>query len=302
MHIPSYSKVFAIGHKQILDLFDGSVLVEEKIDGSQFSMCRKDGELFCRSKGKDLVIDAPEKMFERAVETAKSLDLHDGWIYRCEYLQKPHHNTLTYDRIPDKHLILFDIDVGLEDYMSSGIKRDEANRIGLEVSPFLYIGNVCNLELLLDFLNCESVLGGTKIEGVVVKNYSKFTPDGKAMMGKYVSEKFKEKHQTQWKKTSPQQNDILQSIIESFTTEARWEKAIQHLAEQGKLEGSPRDIGPLIKEIPEDIRAECEDEIKDVLFKWAWGHIRRGVTKGAAEWYKERLAKAAFDERKNNAD
>ena len=29
---------------------------------------------------------------------------------------------------------------------------------------------------------------------------------------------------------------------------------------------------------------------------------KRGVTKGMPEWYKERLAKAAFDERKNNAD
>ena len=295
MHIPSYSKVFAIGHKQILDLFDGSVLVEEKIDGSQFSMCRKDGELFCRSKGKDLVIDAPEQMFVKAVEVAKSLDLVDDWTYRCEYLSKPKHNTLAYDRIPKQHLILFDIDMGLENYCHWNHKAMEAERLGLDVAPMLFMGDVTDLDMFLMFLERESVLGGTKIEGVVVKNYKKFTPDGKAMMGKYVSEKFKEKHRTQWKKTSPQQNDILQSLIESFTTEARWEKAIQHLAEQGKLEGSPRDIGPLIKEIPEDIRAECEDEIKDVLFKWSWPHIRRGVTKGAAEWYKERLAKAAFD-------
>jgi len=295
MHISSYPKVHAIGHKQILELFDGPVLVEEKIDGSSFSMMRKDGELFCRSRGKDLVIDAPEQMFIRAVETAKGLDLHDGWTYRCEYLSKPHHNTLTYGRIPNQHLILFDIAIGLEDYMTPADKQVEAKRIGLEMVPVFYEGHVESLGQLLGFLDTASVLGNVKIEGIVVKNYAKFTRDGKVMMGKYVSEKFKESHRTAWKKTSPQQGDVLQSLIESFATEARWEKAIQHLREKGELEGSPRDIGPLIKEIPEDIKAECEDDIKDALFRWAFPHIRRGATKGFPEFYKSRLAKAAFE-------
>lgn len=216
--IRSYPKVLAVGHKRILDLFDSPVVVEEKIDGSQFSMTRLNGELVCRSKGKTLVIDAPEKMFGRAVETARKLDLRDGWVYRCEYLQKPQHNTLAYSRVPEKHLIIFDIDRGEEDYMTWPQKQKEASRIGLEVVPALYLGSIENIDQLLELLETDSVLGNVKVEGIAIKNYAKFTPEGKVMMGKYVSEKFKEQHKTAWKKTNPRQKDILQSFIESFGT------------------------------------------------------------------------------------
>ena len=40
-----------------------------------------------------------------------------------------------------------------------------------------------------------------------------------------------------------------ETMLDNYRTVARWEKAIQHLNESGRLENSPRDIGPLIKEI-----------------------------------------------------
>jgi len=41
----SYPSVYAIGHKAIEEIFLGPVLIEEKIDGSQFSWGIIDGEL-----------------------------------------------------------------------------------------------------------------------------------------------------------------------------------------------------------------------------------------------------------------
>ena len=69
----------------------------------------------------------------------------------------------------------------------------------------------------------------------------------------------------------------------------------QDLQERGLLEGSPRDIGALIKEVPADISKECADEIKDKLFAWAWPHIQRMTTRGLPEWYKEQLLKQQFE-------
>ena len=113
MNIHSYPSVYAIGHKAISNLFVGPVVVEEKVDGSQFSMALLDGVLVCRSKGAQLVVDAPEKMFQRAVDVARSLQLTPGWVYRCEFLGKPKHNTLAYARIPERHLIVFDVCSGV---------------------------------------------------------------------------------------------------------------------------------------------------------------------------------------------
>lgn len=293
-HIYSYPTVYALGHSAIRDIFSGPVVVDEKIDGSQFSMAILDGELVCRSKGKDLVLDAPEKMFLSAVETARSLDLHPGWLYRCEFLSKPKHNTLAYARVPAKGLIVYDIGTGLEEYLGPDWKCREAERLGLEVVPLLREGIVSSIVDLDSLLETDSILGGTKIEGVVVKNYGLFTPEKKVAMGKYVSERFKEVHSADWRARNPARADLVLRIIEEYRTEARWEKGVQHLREMGMLEGSPRDIGPLIREVPEDVKKECEQAIKDALFDYAWPAIQRGIVRGLPEWYKRRLAESAF--------
>lgn len=293
-HISSYPSVYAIGHKAITELLRGSVIIEEKVDGSQFSMCRTNGVLSCRSKGKDLLVDAPEKMFMKAVATAKSLDLMDGWTYRCEYLQSPKHNTLAYERTPKGHLIVFDIMIGPESYLSPFCKETESLRIGLECVPLLFHGLVESFDSLTQLLNRTSCLGGCKIEGFVVKNYDLFTVDKKVAVGKYVSEDFKERHGVEWRKSNPTQGDIVETLIKSLRTEARWSKAIQHLRDDGKLTDTPQDIGPLLQEVQSDVEKEESDAVKDALFRHFWPQIKRRIANGFPEFYKERLAKSAF--------
>ena len=295
----SYTEIYALGHRALANLFDDEVLIEEKIDGSQFSFGRFAGELKCRSKGKEMHPDFPEKMFSRAVTTVKDLPLHDGWAYRAEYLSKPKHNALAYDRMPNNNLIIFDINAGYESYLLYEEKVIEAERIGLETVPMLFRGTVGRREQIEAMLAIPSRLGGQTIEGVVIKNYAKFGPNKKALMGKFVSEAFKEVHAREWKKANPKAGDIIQSLIESYGTEARWQKALLHMRERGEIEGSPRDIGPLMKEVWPDIVKECREEILDVLWRWADDKIRRGVTRGLPDWYKRLLLESQFEKAEN---
>lgn len=295
----TYPKLYALGQRIIADIFQDEVIVEEKIDGSQFSFGIFDGEVRCRSKGAILNLLAPEKMFILAVETVKKLAesglLTDGVTYRAEYLAKPKHNTLAYDRAPANYLIGFDVNYAHEHYLSYQEKVDVFARLGLETVPLLHSGMIDNLQVFRELLSTQSILGGQKVEGVVVKNYSKFGPDGKAMMGKFVSEEFKEVHKGDFKERNPGQNDIITQLINVYKTPARWRKSIQHLKEAGKLEGSPKDIGLLMKEVKIDVAAECKDEIKDKLYQWAWEQIGRGIISGLPEWYKEELLKQSFE-------
>lgn len=144
-------------------------------------------------------------------------------------------------------------------------------------------------------LNHESCLGGAKVEGIVVKAYGRFTRDGKTMMGKYVSEVFKEKHVEDWKLRNPGSGDRVTQIINMLRTEARWQKAVQHLREQGVLLGEPKDIGPLIGELKRDLFEEELDWLKQRLFKEFIDDVVRGVLRGFPEWYKEKLLERAFD-------
>jgi hypothetical protein len=309
----SYSSIFNLGHKAIQDLLKGEVLVEEKIDGSQisFGLIETDPgdssyspdeaglSLRVRSKGAVMHPDAPEKMFTEGVNAVKAIQhkLHPNWTYRGEYLKKPKHNSLVYDRIPRNHVIIFDINTGEEEFLSYEAKKVEAERLGFEVVPLLYSGMVEEIDAFRGFLDTTAILGGQKIEGVVVKpvNYDLFGRDKKVLMGKFVSEAFKEVHSTTWKQDNPSSGDMLAIIGAKYCTAARWNKAIQHLREAGQLEDDVRDIGKIIKEVPEDIKKECEEEIKDALMGWAWPHIRRVVTRGLPEFYKERLLAKQFE-------
>lgn len=297
----SYPSIYNMGHRAIAELLNGTVLVEEKIDGSQFSFgITADGEIKARSKGAILNTDAPEKMFDRAVESVKQRaeNLRIGWTYRAEYLQKPKHNSLAYDRVPNGHLIIFDINTGEADYLDYDAKAAEATRIGLEVVPLIYRGTIGSIELFKSFLDCVSILGGQKIEGVVIKPelYGLFGQDKKCLLGKFVSEAFKEVHRKEWKKSNPTNGDVLEVLGQAYRNMARWNKAIQHLRESGLLTESPKDIGLLLKEVQSDIGKECKEEIQAALFKWAWPHIQRKAIAGLPEWYKDELLKKQFPE------
>ena len=291
MTISSYSSIYTIGHKAARELFLDEVVVQEKLDGSQISFGRIDGELSVRSKGVQINVDAPDKMFAKAVEYLKSVEhvMCPGWVYRGEYLSKPKHNTLAYSRVPKNHIALFDVDKQDQDYSNPQAVRIEAQALAVDVIPTYFHGKVESLADLLKFMDYESFLGGPKVEGFVVKNYNRFTQEKKVLMGKYVSAEFKEQHKVQWKNTSPQAGDILQRLIMTYKHENRWKKAVQSVRDAGELAEEPKDIGKLILAVKEDILKECADEIKETLYAWAKDQVLRGATAGLPEWYKDQL-------------
>ena len=291
--IPSYPRIWSLGHPSIKELFDGPVTIQEKIDCSQFSFMRDaQGTIHCRSKGATINIAAPG-MFALAVDTVLRIAdrLIPGVVYRGEFLSKPKHNTLVYDRVPRGNIILFDVVSLHEIYMNL---QQEAARLDLEAVPEIGTFDNVTKEELDAILTRQSILGGVKIEGVVIKNYGKFGEDGKALMGKYVSPEFKEIHGKDWKARNPGQNDFVQGLGAMFCTPARWEKAIQRLRDNGRLQNAPQDIGVLLPAIKEDVLTECEVELKDALWKWAAPKIARGAAVGFATWYKEKLIEEQF--------
>lgn len=287
----SYAKSFALTHKEMAEIFNGTVLVQEKVDGSQFSFGVYDGELKVRSKGREFDALAADSLFSAACETVLGLKdkLIDGWTYRGEVLCKPKHNTLKYDRVPKGNIIIFDIDKGTEDYLSQMHIDHECRRLGLEPVPCFYEGKdgtSVGIKMIID--TQQSVLGGP-IEGVVIKNHGRFGTDGKILFAKVVSDSFKEVHGKEWKVTNPSKSDVIDSIVHNYKTDARWNKAIQHLRDEGKLVNAPNDIPALMKEVVSDLRQECRAEIGEALLAWAMPQIERQITRGLPEFYKEQL-------------
>ena len=297
MNIRGYSSPKAFGHRLVTDILDGTVIIQEKIDGSQISFGVYDGELAVKSRNQQLDLE-DAGMFQKIVDYLVTIQrqLRDGWTYRGEYLSKPKHNTLCYQRSPFGFVVLFDIDKGNTDYGEPTIAEGIAELLGFDYAPVLWRGNgkEVTLEMLKGLLTTESILGGIAIEGVVIKNYDKYLND-KVMMAKYVSPEFQEKHGKDWKQRNP---GAIEYIVGQFNREAIWQKAVQHLEEAGELEHEPKDIGKLMKELNIDIEREHGELIREILYKKEKGKILKGITRGFPEWYKEKLAKDLLEENK----
>lgn len=296
--ISSFPKIFAIGTMYIRDIFNDDVVVEEKLDGSQISFSKINDQLYLRSKRAQLYVDNPEKMFLEGITYIDSIShkLPNNMIFRCEYLKKPKHNTLTYDRIPKNHLMLFNVQ-NMDQSASQNVE-EWAEKLDIEPVPIFYSGKINHSEELKDFLNRDSFLGGSKIEGVVVKNYkNQFLLGGQTMpfmIGKYVSESFKEVHRDRWG-TEENKKGRLDIFYDSFKTEARWRKAVEHLRDRNELENDPKDIGKLFKEIAEDIENEEKENIKEFLWNEFSRELKKRATMGMSQWYKDYLMNNSFE-------
>ena len=305
--IPSYPKVYAIGHPALEGLLDGDIVVQEKVDGSQFSFMVIDGQLYMRSKGAVIFPGNVQGLFAPTANNVIALFeagiIPEGLIFRGEALCKPKHNALAYDKVPMSHLALFDIEVAKVGYLNrietgGFLKPNEVAqygaRLGFSVVPFFQGGTLDSAESVLRFMERDSFLGGQKVEGIVIKNHARFGRDGKFLAGKYVSEDFKEVHKKSWGESNPNGSDIIERIAESLRTDARWLKAVQHRRESGELQSAPQDIGPLLASIKKDVTDEEREDIQRQVLDWALPKILRAATAGFPEWYKRQLLEQGF--------
>lgn len=308
MRITRFPKMFALGKSYVRDIFDGPVEITEKVDGSQFVFgWDHDGTLQVRSKGKEMAVDAPEKMFSLAVDYVANLPLsYTGVTCYCEYLRKPKHNTLEYDRVPKNNLALFGVSIHNSVCDETIFVSDHeglsgwADDLGIDVVPLLGIGEFTPETAIALLDNEKSGFGDMPPEGIVVKNYRKHLIIGEAdrvypiMAAKYVTEKFKEQHTKGWGENGTPRNRY-DMYVESFRTEARWQKAVQHLQETGEFEADPKVIGRLVKRVQEDIREEEQEAIRAFLYQEFSPAIYRKSTAGLPEWFKKNLALGAYE-------
>jgi hypothetical protein len=218
-----YQKIRALGHRTLKNLWNGTVEITEKVDGSQYRWWREE---VSGDKGEDdysifhhgtkrtelHLVDGgvKDKLFNPVVrhmeehghKVPASIDCLFG-----ETLAKPKHNTLKYNVVPKGHLALWGGYDGSNDHwLTHEQLRLLAHDLCVDVVPLVGThtsGIPLSLEDLDKLLEQESFLGGPFIEGLVFKNYGQDLRIGDEyipfLAGKFVSEKFKEQHVKNWK-------------------------------------------------------------------------------------------------------
>ena len=294
--LSAYPKIWSITAPEVRDnLFNGGVEITEKIDGSAIGFgLDETGILHIRSKGSIIYsnnnfIRQPDKLFKAAVEYIISIKdkLHAETTYYGEVLSSKRHNNITYGSVPRNNIVLYGIqtrNVWADDHE---ILTKEADALGLDSVPLVYSRVVCDKKQLFDMLNQISYYGEAKIEGVVIKNFNQVanSPFSTACFGKLVSDEYKESS----KSVKSGKLSTTEEFYKGLTNSNRWDKAIQHLRDDGKLTDSSKDIGVLIEEIVSDFETEQKETVKEQLYYLNIKNIRRYVVEGFPQYYKEKL-------------
>jgi hypothetical protein len=273
--IHRFPHICSLGTPESTGVFDSTVEITEKIDGSTFAFGKICGKLHMRTNSQQVQLGQHPDQFREAVLYAHSVQdkIPDNVIYYGEYLRKPRHNALCYERIPANHIMVFGVVVGdrfIDDYDEM---RRYADLVGLETVPLLYSG-IADVGIVENLLDRKSVLGKVDIEGVVIKNYATrmyYKGHEQLQFVKYVSDSFREVRKAGGVKKdiarlgsiTGTDNNLgilgakIQALVPNYITDARCEKVIQHLYDAGSLELSMTDFPVLMKELDRDFRAEC---------------------------------------------
>jgi len=309
LEMRKYPKILNLGHDALRNLFKGEVEITEKIDGSQFRLIITHNDWNCGSKnvfGKltiqgnkqfEIAVKNSEELWQRFKERMKNVNKLELYM---EYMQKEKHNTLEYERTPKNHFYLFGAFVDGKLATTEKLKQIAQT---LEIDPpnAIFVGEIKTQKQLEEFLERESYLGKTKIEGIVIKNYNQTFPIdlistqhyvGFPLAGKLVREEFKEVNIERWQKIK---KPLLERLAETFITEERFRKVIQHLKEEGKITHEMKDLQFIIPEFIKDLWEEERNNILKMLENEAYEYLKKRGNKFVVKQYKEYLMKKQFE-------
>lgn len=278
MIVKKYQSIDRHGKRNTQEtLFEGArIVVWEKIDGANASFKREGDTVLAFSRNNQL--DEHNTLggfFEWVQGNIKAEDLKDGVIYFGEYTN-PH--KINYGE-NTKKFFLFDVYNEItEKYEPLQIVKYEAERLSLNLAPIFYEGEFQSLEHIMEFVGKSQLAPDGIGEGVVIKNYSYTDRFGNQIFTKIVTKSFQETNGGKVKEFKVSK-DPLTSFIEDTVTEARVEKMLHKLVDEGKLKEdyAIEDMGTILKLLGSSVYEDVMKEEADTLAKVIKNRVGRAV-------------------------
>ena len=301
----SYPKILHIGAPLVETIFFDEVEMSEKIDGSQCRIELTEDAVMVGSKNQGV---ADMGMFEIAHDQGDMIYNESEWrqfgseiTLFCEFLKSPKHNTIKYDRVPKNHLYLFGALID-DVHMKTDDLIDIAKHLDIDPPNIMYVGMVGSVDGLKEFMTHESYLGGSVVEGVVIKNYHR-TYDplqvhsqayiGYPMAAKYVRDDFKVANAKQWNTLSRKKGT--DALVDMFFIEDRFRKTVQHLLEDGHIEYQKKDLKYLVPEFFNDLMDEKKDEMTKIIMGEVFKALKKRASGYVVKSWIDYLTERQFD-------
>lgn len=255
-----YLKIHSLGSPETEGILDEVVVVESKIDGSNFRVryLPEENKLIFGSRNNELSNDTDEEQWIAIKSYKKAFKEHKesfipNVIYFSESMQK---HTISYDSgIPDT--IGYDIfDLERNEFWDWKAAKQAFENIGIPFINVHYEGLLKDItkEQLNEYIK-QSPYRKEGDEGIVIKCYKKLNPYGRPLFAKIVDLIFKEKNKTVFKGETPKVKTNDEDIVEEYFTKGRFIKAINHFKDDNEIIDMSL-MPKLFKYISEDILSE----------------------------------------------
>ena len=170
-----------------MEVFDGTVYIEEKLDGSQFSIVLRNGDVEVYSRGRNIVRGFEPTVYRGIWSWVYSryselVNVPEYYVLYGEWLRVRH--TVPYDMLPDWAVIFDVLDLRSNRFLDYSLKKRVVDDLGLTSPPLVCVLNVkCSTRRDVDdvvrklarLAEGKSAFSriARSMEDVVVKNYGK---------------------------------------------------------------------------------------------------------------------------------
>ncbi|UGO50762.1 RNA ligase [Bacillus phage vB_BanS_Sophrita] len=240
MEMKKYSEITRLGHKTTVGVLNEGdwIVIQEKLDGANASFRKgEDGEILTFSRNHSLTGEDGLGGFRKWALTTLDPDLLlPNIVYFGEWLN-PH--KVKYPEY-QKQFFLYDMyDTSTGKYLDFNRVKDAHRMLGVNLIPVFYEGEYKSFEHLQSFVG-QSKLGGMlgdieTGEGIVVKNVNFTDRFGNQKFVKLVTDAFREVQKQKAPKDPKVEQTQEQVFVSATMTEARVEKMLYKLVDEGIL-------------------------------------------------------------------
>lgn len=273
---------------------EGRLIVQEKIDGSNFTVWRDPEtlQLLFFNKGKRLSLDTQRNStFVRTCDILRNRPelFRPGYIYHGESMRATRASHIMYRRIPKYHWICYEILIPEECGYRCATPEELTEIIkdtGIEQTHMYYDSERAKADpeeglrrLAQTFIEVDSLYSclGNYAEGFVVKVLSRVKKDKVSpYRRKYVASHMRERKVIEGM-ISP--DCTVEAIGDIFNVPARHRKAVQHLEERGE----EVTYEAIVAEADADLEKEYAKEVSEILMQRYWPIIKKAARKDLAK-------------------
>ncbi|AGI11765.1 RNA ligase [Bacillus phage vB_BanS-Tsamsa] len=299
MEQKKYQDITRLGHKTTIGvLTEGDwIVIQEKLDGANASFRKgENGEILAFSR--NTALDEQNNLggFWQFTQTLDPDLLLPHIVYFGEWLN-PH--KVKYPEYQKQFFLydLYDTNTGL--YLDFNRVKDAHRMLDLNLIPVLYEGEYKGFDHLMSFVG-QTKLGGRlgdieTGEGIVVKNVDFVDRHGNQKFVKLVTDKFREVQSQKPAKDPKVEATQEQVFVNSTMTEARVEKMLYKLADEGIIGEAPfqiEDMGIILRNMGTRIFEDIMKEESDMLpADYDENQVRKAIGRNIAQIVKKIIAK-----------